>query len=60
MGPHEYIEKYHIIENGSALIFPTTNGSFHIAGILGTPFLKKYRAVMDFATTQIILQTPVS
>lgn len=58
MGKHEYLEKYHIIENGSALAFPTADGSLHVAGILGTPFLKRYNAVMDFASSQIIFQTP--
>lgn len=54
MGPYEYMERYHIIENGSALVFPTTDGSLHVVGILGTPFLKKYKAVMDFGSAEII------
>ena len=55
---HKFIENYHVIENGSALAFPTTNGSLHVAGILGTPFLKRYKAVMDFASAEIIFHTP--
>jgi hypothetical protein len=55
---HKYMENYHVIENGSALAFPTTNGSLHVAGILGTPFLKRYKAVMDFASAEIIFHTP--
>ena len=58
VGPHEYLENYHVIENGSALVFPTTNGSLHVAGILGTPFLKRYKAVIDFGSAKITFQTP--
>ena len=55
---HKFMENYHVIENGSALAFPTANGSLHVAGILGTPFLKRYKAVMDFASAEIIFHTP--
>ena len=58
MGEYEYLEKYHVIENGSALAFPTTDGSLHVAGILDTPFLKTYKAIMDFSTAEIIFKIP--
>lgn len=55
---HKFMENYRVIENGSSLAFPTTNGSLQVAGILGTPFLKRYKAVMDFASAEIIFSTP--
>lgn len=59
LGEHEYMEKYQVIPDGSALTFPTTDGnSFHVAGILGTPFLMKYKAQMNFATSEILIDLP--
>lgn len=59
LGEYEYMEKYQIIPNGSALTFPTTNGkSFHVAGILGTPFMMKYKICMDFTTSEILICLP--
>jgi hypothetical protein len=54
---YNYIEKFHIIEDGSALTFPTTNGSlFHVVGILGTPFMINHNAIIKFATSEIIFE----
>ena len=51
---HKYMEKYQIIKDGSALTFQTAgNSRFHIAGILGTPFLAKHKAVMNFETSSM-------
>ena len=59
LGEYEYIEKFQIIPDGSALSFATTDGgSFHIAGILGTPFMMKYKAQMDFAANDILITLP--
>ena len=58
MGKHEYWEKFHVLNDGSALAFQTTDGTFHIAGILGTPFLKRYQAIINYASSEIILETP--
>lgn len=48
-----YREKFLIMEDGSPFTFPIKGGYFHIAGLLGTPFLTKYRASMDFADMTI-------
>ena len=59
LGEYEYMEKYQVIPDGSALTFPTTDGnSFHVAGILGTPFMMKYKAQMNFATSEILIDLP--
>lgn len=59
LGEHEYMEKYQVIPDGSALTFPTTDGnSFHVAGILGTPFMMKYKAQMNFSTSEIVISLP--
>ena len=59
LGEHEYMEKYQVIPDGSALTFPTTDGnSFHVAGILGTPFMMKYKAQMNFRTSEILISLP--
>ena len=59
LGEYEYMEKYQVIPDGSALTFPTTDGnSFHVAGILGTPFMMKYKAQMNFSTSEILISLP--
>lgn len=59
LGEYEYMEKYQVIPDGSALTFPTTDGnSFHVAGILGTPFMMKYKAQMDFCTSEMLICLP--
>lgn len=49
----QYMERFQIIKDGSALSFPTKDGFLHVVGILGTPFLMQYNAIMDFATGEI-------
>ena len=59
LGQYEYQERFQIIHDGAALSFQTTDGSsFHIAGILGTPFMIKYKAKIDFATLDIFIRLP--
>ena len=59
LGEYEYLERFQIIPDGSALSFPTTDGaSFHIAGILGTPFMMKHKAQIDFAANDILIALP--
>ena len=53
-GGEAYREKFLIMENGSPFTFPIKGGYFHIAGLLGTPFLRKYGAVMDFSDNSLI------
>ena len=55
---YQYMEKFQIIKDGSALSFPTTDGFLHVVGILGTPFLIQYKAMMDFAAAEISLEAP--
>ena len=55
---YQYMERFQIIKDGSALSFPTTDGVLHVVGILGTPFLMQYKAVMDFAAAEISFATP--
>lgn len=53
-----YVETFQVIEDGSALTFPTTNGvPFHVVGILGTPFMIKHNTIINFATSEVIFNT---
>ena len=59
LGEYGYMERFQVIADGAALMFPTTSGKpFHVAGILGTPFLTKYKAQMNFRTTEILISLP--
>lgn len=54
-----YVVTYQVIEDGSALTFPTINGvPFHVVGILGTPFMIKHNTIINFATSEVIFNTP--
>lgn len=55
---YQYMERFQIIKDGSALSFPTTEGVLHVVGILGTPFLIQYKAMLDFAASEISFTTP--
>lgn len=56
---YNYMEKFQIIEDGSALTFPTTNGSyFHVVGILGTPFMMRHKMLIDFTSSDVTIQSP--
>ena len=57
---YNYTEKFQIIKDGSALTFPTTNGSlFHVVGILGTPFMIKHKSQINFLTSEISISLPI-
>ena len=58
LNQHQYMERFQIIKDGSALNFPTTDGFLHVVGILGTPFLRQYKAMIDFAASEISCATP--
>ena len=58
LNEYQYMERFQIIKDGSALSFRTTEGVLNVLGILGTPFLMQYKAVMDFAAAEISFATP--
>lgn len=59
LGEYGYMERFQVISDGAALMFSTTSGEpFHVAGILGTHFLTKYKAQMNFRTSEILISLP--